>query len=142
MTRYVMTLRSNDDRRRACKYVNGAPYGARVEFKATKRTLPQNDRMWAMLTDVAEQLPWHGVKLRPDDWKLMFLDAMKREVRIVPNLDGTGFVNLGRSSSDLGKQEMSDMMELIAAFGANHGVKFHDNDALSSGETGRQGETA
>jgi hypothetical protein len=140
MTRYLMTLRSNDDRRRACKYVNGAPYGARVEFKATKRTLPQNDRMWAMLTDVAEQLPWHGVKLRPDDWKLMFLDALKREVRIVPNLDGTGFVNLGRSSSDLGKQEMSDMMELISAFGANHGVKFHDNDGLSSGETGRQGE--
>ena len=126
MTRYVMTLRSNDDRRRACKYVNGAPYATRVEFKATKRSLPQNDRMWAMLTDVAEQVPWHGVRLRPDDWKLIFLDALKQEMRMVPNLNGDGFVNLGRSSSDLSKGEMSDLMELIAAWGAQHDVKFHE----------------
>ena len=126
MTRYVMTLRSNDDRRRACKYVQGAPYATRVEFKATKRTLPQNDRFWAMLTDVAEQVPWHGVRLRPDDWKLIFLDALKQEMRMVPNLEGTGFVNLGRSSSDLSKGEMSDLIELIAAWGAQHDVKFHD----------------
>ncbi len=46
---------------------------------------------------------------------------------MVPNLDGTGFVNLGRSSSDLSKSEMSDLIELIHAFGANHGVKFQDD---------------
>ena len=83
-----------------------------------------------MLTDVARQLPWHGQKLRPDDWKLIFIDALNREQRLVPNIDGTGFVNLGTSSSDLSKAEMGDLMELIAAFGANHGVKFHD-DATS-----------
>jgi hypothetical protein len=82
--------------------------------------------MWAMLTDIAKQLPWHGVRLRPDDWKLVFLDALKREVRMVPNLDGNGFVNLGRSSSDLSKGEMSDLMELMTAFGAQHGVVFTD----------------
>jgi hypothetical protein len=82
--------------------------------------------MWAMLTDIATQLPWHGVKLTPEDWKLVFLDALKRELRMVPNIDGTGFVNLGRSSSDLSKEEMSDLFELIHAFGAKHGVTFHD----------------
>jgi len=97
-----------------------------VEFKATKRSLPQNDRMWAMLTDVAEQVKWHGVTLRPDDWKLIFLDALKQEMRVVPNLNGTGFVNLGRSSSDLSKEEMSDLMELIAEWGSRHDVKFHE----------------
>jgi hypothetical protein len=66
------------------------------------------------------------VTLRPDDWKLIFLDALKRELRMVPNLDGTGFVNLGRSSSDLSKGEMSDMIELILAFGSQHGVTFQD----------------
>jgi hypothetical protein len=92
-------------------------------------TLPQNARMWAMLTDVAQQVPWHGIRLAPDDWKLMFLDALKREIRMVPNLDGNGFVNLGRSSSDLSKSEMGDLMELIAAFGAKHGVKFQETEA-------------
>lgn len=79
-----------------------------------------------MLTEVSYQLAWHGQKLRPDDWKLVFLDALKRELRIVPNIDGTGFVNLGRSSSDLSKHEMSDMIELMHEFGARHGVIFSD----------------
>lgn len=126
MSRAIIVLQSAAARQKAASLVARAPSGTRVEFKAAKRTLPQNDRMWAMLTDVAQQVPWHGVKLRPDDWKLIFLDALKRELRVVPNIDGTGFVNLGRSSSDLSKQEMTDLIELIFAFGANHGVQFHE----------------
>lgn len=126
MSKYFITLHSTAHRQRAAKILAAAPFGSRIEFKAAKRSLPQNDRMWAMLTDVAQQLKWHGVTLRPDDWKLIFLDALKRELRMVPNLDGTGFVNLGRSSSDLDKEEMSDLMALISAFGANHNVTFSD----------------
>jgi hypothetical protein len=108
------------------RVISAAPAGTRVEVKAAKRTISQNDRMWAMLTDIARQLPWHSVKLRPDDWKLIFMDALKTELRIVPNIDGTGFVNLGRSSSDLSKSEMSNLISLIEAFAAQHGVKLHD----------------
>lgn len=126
MGRALVTLRNKADRERASRWVEKAPFGTRVEFKASKRSLPQNDRMWAMLTDVATQLKWHSIGLTPDDWKLVFLDAMKREARFVPNIDGTGFVNLGRSSSDLSKEEMSELIELIFAFGAQHGVKFNE----------------
>ena len=129
MSRYLISVRNDADRERASKWAQGAPAGMRIEFKETKRTLPQNDRLWAMLTDVATQLPWHGVKLSPNDWKLLFLDSLKRELRMVPNLDGDGFVTLGRSSSDLSKAEMTDLIELILAFGANHAVVFHDQDA-------------
>ena len=69
-------------------------------------------------------MPWHGLRLTLDDWKLIFLDALKREVRMVPNIDGNGFVSLGRSSSDLSKEEMGDLLELIYAFGARHDVVF------------------
>ena len=126
MSRATVIIRGDSDRIRTAEWVNKSPVGTRIEFKAAKRTLPQNDRMWAMLTEIARQLPWHGVKLTPDDWKLVFLDALKREVRMVPNLDGNGFVNLGRSSSDLSKGEMSDLMELIAEFGARHNVVFSE----------------
>lgn len=127
MSRYSFTLPR--DRSKVLAAIEQAPWGTRVNIKAAKRSLPQNSRMWAMLTDVATQLPWHGIKLRPDDWKLLFLDALKRELRMIPNIDGTGFVSLGRSSSDLSKAEMSDLMELISAFGAQHGVVFHDSEA-------------
>lgn len=124
MSRALIVLAFAADKAKAHKWIDQAPLNTRIEFKAPKRSLPQNDKLWAVLTEVAEQLPWHGIKLAADDWKLMFLDALKREVRMVPNLDGNGFVNLGRSSSDLSKEEMGDLLELIAAFGANHGVKF------------------
>jgi hypothetical protein len=88
--------------------------------------------MWAMLTEIAAQVKWHGVTLKADDFKLIFMDALKRELRIVPNLDGTGFVNLGRSSSDLSKEEMSDLLELIAAWGVSHGVKFNDPAGIAA----------
>ncbi len=126
MSRALVIIRNEDDRRKLATWAARVPLNTRVEWKAPKRSIPQNARMWAMLTDVAQQLPWHGIKLTPDDWKLVFLDALKREVRMMPNIDGNGFVNLGRSSSDLSKEEMTDLMELIAAFGANHSVVFSD----------------
>ena len=129
MSRALLTIRGTADRD-PCLQVDraGTVRNARSEFKAIKRSIPQNDRFWAMMTDVATQLVWHGQKLRPDDWKLVFLDALKREQRCVPNIDNDGFVNLGRSSSDLSKSEMSELIELIAAFGAQHGVTFHDSE--------------
>ena len=126
MSRATLILYGAADRAKATAWIAKAPKGTRLEFKASKRSLDQNSRMWAMLTDVATQLPWHGLKLTPDDWKLVFLDALKREVRLVPNIEGTGFVNIGRSSSDLSKDEMSQLIELISEFGARHSVKFHD----------------
>lgn len=126
MTRAVLVLSSPDVRQRAAHWASKVPDGTRLEFKAPKRSLEQNAKLWAMLTDVASQVKWHGLRLSADDWKLIFLDALKRELRMVPNLDGNGFVSLGRSSSDLSKSEMTDLIDLISAFGANHGVVFHD----------------
>jgi hypothetical protein len=132
MTRALVTINGPTDRERVAKWAAQAPMGTRVEFKQTKRSIPQNDRLWAMLTDIAAQLVWHGKRMTPDDWKLVFMDALKRELRIVPNIDGTGFVNLGRSSSDLTKDEMSDLFEIIHAFGAQHAVVFHDQNEVAA----------
>jgi len=126
MGRALIVIHGNADRERARHWVQQAPAGTRIQFNASKRTLPQNQRMWAMLTDIATQALWHGQKLAPADWKLIFMDALNRELRAVPNLAGTGFVNLGRSSSKLSKSEMSDLMELMAAWGAENGVKFNE----------------
>jgi hypothetical protein len=128
MSRAVLILGQVCVNARAISWVTKAPAGTRLEFKAPKRTLPQNARMWAMLTDIAGQVEWHGLKLSADDWKLIMLDGLKTELRLVPNITGTGFVNLGRSSSDLTVAEMTDLIELIHAFGANHGVVFHDQE--------------
>lgn len=127
MRRAMIVVRGSADRARAVSWCSKAPPGCRIEFKTSRRSIPQNSKMWAMLSEVASQLEWHGQKLLAVDWKLLFLDALKREERLVPNLDGTGFVNLRQSSSDLTKSEMSDLIELIQEFGARHNVKFADD---------------
>ena len=127
MSRALVVLNSKHERDRVANWAMKLPAGTRVEFKEAKRTTDQNARLWAMLTEVATQLAWHGQKLSTDDWKLIFLDALKREMRMVPNINGNGFVNLGRSSSDLTKSEFSDLIEIIHAFGAEHGVVFQED---------------
>lgn len=130
MARAFLILANDQFRQRAVNWIMSAPKDTRVELKGPKRTLPQNDRMWAMLTDLSVQLPWHGLKLTPDDWKLVMLDALKRanseRLRLVPNTDGTGFVNLSTSSSDLDKGEMADLIELMFEFGSRHGIAWSD----------------
>ncbi len=130
MSRAQLILNTKIDRERAAKWVWQAPDRSIVTIRDAKRTGDQNSKLWAMLTEVAVQVPWHGQKLTGEDWKLIFMAALKQEMRIVPNLDGNGFVNLGRSSSRLSKAEFSDLIELIHQFGANHGVVFHDQDSL------------
>ena len=87
--------------------------------------------MWALLSDVAKQLVWHGQTLDTEDWKLVFLNALNSEIRMVPAIDGRGFVAIGRRTTRLSKAEMSDLIEIIFKFGAEHGVKFYDERAVA-----------
>lgn len=48
--------------------------------------------------------------------------ALGGELRMVPNIDGTGFVNLGRSTSNLTKPEFSDLLEIVHKFAAERGI--------------------
>ena len=93
-----------------------------LEIKREKRSNEQNRLMWAALSDISRQVDWYGETLSPDDWKHV-LSASLRKQRAVPGLDG-GFVVLGLSTSKMSKDEMSELLELALAFGAQKGVEF------------------
>lgn len=118
-------LSHSEARRHAIQAVQEAPDGYSVTVSEPTRSLEQNSRLWASLTDVSEQVEWYGKKLAPEDWKAIFTASLKR-LEVVPNLDGTGFVALGTSTSKMSKREISDLLELIYAFGAERGVMFGD----------------
>lgn len=134
MTRHVVTLANERLRERAIEYVRAAKPGSRVEFKGPKRSNDQNGAMWAMLGDIADQLTWSGRRLEDESWKLIFLDALRRSMSddrqamdLVPNIDGTGFVDIsGKSSSDLEHEEMRDLLTIIRAFGDQHQVEWSE----------------
>jgi len=95
-----------------------------VTLGREKRSKSQNARLWATLTDVADQVEWHGQYLSQEDWKNIFTASLTQQ-RVVPAIDG-GFVVLGTSTSKMNKQQFSDLLELIYAFGANHQIKWSD----------------
>lgn len=131
MSRCLVTITDELKRQRILRWVAGVPLFTRVEFMAPLRTLAQNKRMWAMLTDIADQALWHGLKLNEDDWKDIFSASLGRELRVVPNLEGDGIVVLGRSTSRFSIEEMSNMIDLMFAFGANHNIAWTDPDVIS-----------
>lgn len=103
-----------------------------LEVKPETRSLAQNARLWAMLTEISRQVEWYGHKLTPEEWKDVFSAAMKR-AKVVPGLDG-GFVVCGQSTSRMTRAEMSEMQELMEAFGAEKGVKFAAHVDHETGE--------
>ena len=102
--------------------IRAAPFGKVVVIQNAARSLEQNARMWAMLTDISRQVDWYGNKLTPDEWKDVFSASLKRQ-KVVPGIDG-GFVVCGQRTSKMTVAEHSDLMTLMEAFGAEHGVKF------------------
>lgn len=103
----------------------GLPAGA-VLIRITRptRTLDQNAKVWPMLHDVSRQVEWYGQKLTPEEWKDVFTAALKKQ-RAVPGIDG-GFVILGAHTSRMTIRELSELVELVYAFGADHDVKWSE----------------
>jgi hypothetical protein len=119
----IFKLVHNQARQGAIQAVKDAPAGWVVRVTEPTRSLEANAALWAFLNDISEQVIWHGRKLDSESWKHIFTSSLKK-MDIVPNLDGTGFVALGLSTSKMTKSEMSNLLELIQAFGAQHNVKF------------------
>jgi hypothetical protein len=95
-------------------------------YKAN-RTLEQNALMWSVLTEISEQVEWHGQYLSKEEWKDILTAALKRQ-KVVPGIDG-GFVVLGTSTRKLPIADMTELIELAFAFGAQHGVRFDEREA-------------
>ena len=120
MTYFILV--NQQVRQNAIEAVKIAPEGYTVQVKPKTRTLEQNSRLWALLNDVSTQVLWHGEKLSNEDWKNLFSASLKKQ-KLVQGLDG-GLVVLGQSTSKMTVAELGDLMTIIEAFGANHGVKF------------------
>lgn len=128
MSRATVILNSQHERQRVASWAQQASPGTIVEFRQSKRTLDQNARLWACLTEIARKVEWHGMKLPADDWKDIFTAALRKH-RFVPGLDANTVVPLGMRTSDMTKQEFGDLLELINAFAAERGIEFQDHQS-------------
>ncbi|MAK56537.1 MAG: hypothetical protein CML17_11960 [Pusillimonas sp.] len=93
--------------------------------KPPTRTLEQSAKLHAMLGDISRQVQWpiNGSMecLSIDDWKAVITASLMQEKRMAPGVRG-GFVILGKRTSTMTVREMSEMIEFLYAFGAEHEV--------------------
>ena len=125
MSRAVVQINSELDRRKVATWAGNVPPGTTVEFRAPRRSLDQNALMWSLLGQISKQVDWYGQKLSSEDWKDV-LTASLRRTRVVPGIDAGTFVPLGMRTSQMTKEEISELIELIYAFGAERGVEFRE----------------
>lgn len=116
----TVILRGDVQRALAKRLIDAAPRDAVVNVHEAKRTLDQNARLWALLSDVSRAKP-EGRTHTADVWKALFMHACGHAVQFELGLNGQPFPT-GFRSSHLTKAEMSDLMECISEYGARHGV--------------------
>lgn len=124
MTGHTVILWSPQAREKAKRLIDAAPVNAIVTVKPAKRTVDQNAKMWAMLSDVSVAKP-EGREHTPEMWKALFMHACGHATQFEMGLDGQPFPT-GFRSSRLTVQQMSDLIEFIYEYGARHGVQWSE----------------
>lgn len=120
----TVILASVKQRGLAKALIDEAPDGCVVNIALPKRTLDQNARMWAMLSDISRHEPG-GRKHTPEAWKMLFMHALGFEMRFEMGLNGEPFP-AGFRSSRLNKSQMADLITFIAEYGDRYGVRWSE----------------
>ena len=124
----ILALTGEAAKKAACREILAAPEGYIVTIAEKTRSLDQNAKLWPMLQDIARQCDWHGLKLKEDEWKDL-LSAGLVQSKVVPNMEGNGFVILGQRTSKMTKSQFAALIELLYAFGAERGVVWSEHAA-------------
>ena len=119
--KHTMYIHNEPSRIAALQYIRSIqiikPYELTIKEVKSVRTIEQNNKMWAMLGDIALQTNWYGQFLTKEEWKDIMSAGLKKQ-RAVPGIDG-GFVILGTHTSKMSIREMIDLVDLMYAFGAD-----------------------
>lgn len=112
----------------ACRFLEiGKSAKVTVTECAPTRTLDQNAKLWAVLTDIANQVQWHVdgklEHLSPEDWKDILTAGLKKHQRVAAGIEG-GFVMLGQRTSRMRVGEMVELIEFALWFGSERGVRW------------------
>ena len=119
-----ITIRGKRERDFLRAWLDTAPDLSRVTLDEPKRNHEQNAALWAILTDISAQVPWHGQTYTPEDWKDYFCHALKR-ARWMPDEQG-GMVPIGMSTSGYSWRDFGDLLTVATEFGARNGVTFRE----------------
>lgn len=100
-----------------------------LEIKPEKKSRDQEDKYHAMIGEIAKQAQHVGSKWSSDDFKRLLIDQWASETnrklgRLVQSLDGDRIVQLGMQSRKFSKEDASEFIDWLEAWGATNGIVF------------------
>ena len=104
-----------------------------LEIKQANKSRDQEEKYHAMIGEIAKQAQHLGSKWDAESWKRLLVDQFCRENDIktgavIPNLSGDGIVQLGFQTRKFTKEQASEFVEWLHAWGAEHGVIYEVNE--------------
>jgi hypothetical protein len=118
---HKVILAAEQHRQRAVDLVRKAPLGFVVTIAEQRRSNAQNDKMWAMLSEISVAKP-QGRCWKPEQWKAAFMDACGHQPTYQETLEGGSFICTGYRSSLLTVAQMRDIIECMNAYMAEHEI--------------------
>ena len=102
-----------------------------IEIKQQSKSREQEEKYHAIIGDIAKQAQHMGHKWDAESWKRLMVDKYLRETGfmnspIIPNLDGTGIVQLGYQTRNFSKEQASEFVEFLLAWCADNGVELNE----------------
>jgi hypothetical protein len=102
-----------------------------LEVKDASRSNEQNEKYHAIIGDIAKQAQHMGHKWDAESWKRLMVDKFLRETGfmnspIIPNLDGTGIIQLGFQTRKFSKEQASEFVEFLLAWCADNGITINE----------------
>ncbi len=97
-----------------------------VEVRPEKRSLEQNALLHSLIGEIADTVEWAGKKRDAETWKRLLVAAWLRArgfaLEVLPALDGKGIDVVYAPTSKLTKGELSELVEFVQCWAAEHGV--------------------
>jgi hypothetical protein len=104
-----------------------------LEIKQSNKSREQEEKYHAMIGEIAKQAQHLGAKWDAESWKRLLVDQFCRDNDIktgvvIPNLSGDGIVQLGFQTRKFTKEQASEFVEWLHAWGAENGVTYEVNE--------------
>ena len=126
-------LRSNQVRLNCIEFIKDLPTDDKrplvVKIQPMTRSLEQNSKLHALLSDISKQCEFNGQKRDIDTWKIIMVSAHKiatgGKAEMVIGIE-CEVINLRESTAQMGVQRLASLIEYTTAWGVENGVKFND----------------
>ncbi len=102
-----------------------------LTIEEPKKSREQEEKYHAMIGEIAKQAQHLGASWTNEEWKRLLVEQFCRDTdrkpgKVVPSLDGGAIVQLGVQTRNFSKEDGSEFIEWLHAWGSENGITFKE----------------